>query len=209
MELNSPGPNAVPNRLFSVRTRLPVAVVEKRSVTAVPKSMGVDVWKGAAVEWEAARFENHPPFPFPVESALDVGEETTGAKRYAASLFTREEASAVLDLLAAEVPNGTHELTAVELPITAEDVPREMVRSDAGGWGHVTLGGKTNDEWGTLGSLYGTYNLSAAEYAETIGAGGVDPPAIPDPIRPLSDLADAVQAARYHVKLQREKETPF
>jgi hypothetical protein len=208
MELNSSGPNAVPNRLFSIRTHLPVAVVEKRSVTAVPKSIGVDVWKGAAVEWEAARFEGHPPFSFPVESALDVEAGPTGAKRYAGSLFTPEEAPAVLDLLAAEVPSGTHSLTAVELPITAEDVPPEMVRSDAGKWGHVTLGGRTNDEWGTLGSLYGSYNLSTAEYAETAGA-DVDLPAIPDPIRPLSDLEDAVGTAREYTDSRPEKETPF
>lgn len=209
MELDNPGPNPVPNRLFSIRTRLPVAVVEKRSVTAVPTSVSLDVWRNAAVEWEAARFENHPLFSFSVEAALDVEEDTDGAKRYAASLFTPEEASAVLNLLAAEVPSGTHELTAVELPITAEDVPPERVRSDTSGWGHVALGGKVTDEWGTLGSLYGSYSLDAAEYVETIDAGVMERPAIPDSVRPLSDLADAVGAARGHVELQAEKETPF
>lgn len=212
MEL-SPGPNPVPDRLFSIRTRFPVLVVEKRSVTAVPESMGIDVWKGAALKWEAERFADHRAFPFDLERALDT-EPTPKAKKHLPPLFTPEEASAVLDLLAAEVPSGTHSLTAVELPTTGADLPVTYkgpagphMASHSTEWGEVLLGGKTTDKWGTLASLSGSYQLDAAEYVETIDPAEVDTPAVGTPIRPLSDLEDAVETAREHVEL--DTEIPF
>jgi len=206
MELSSPGPNPIPDRLFSIRTRLPVLVVEKQSVTAVPKSVGVDVWKGAVLNWKAARFDGHAAFSFDLERALDE-ELTPDAESYLSSLFIPEKATAVLDLLAAEVPTGTHNLTAVELPITDGAASEPNLQQSSSGWGHVTLGGRTNDEWGTLESLYGSYQLDPAEYVETIDPAEVDTPAVGTPIRPLSDLEDAVETARNHVEL--DTEIPF
>jgi hypothetical protein len=209
MELSSPGPNPVPSRLFSIRTRLPVLVVEKRSVTHVPKSMGLDVWRDAAVDWEAARFADHPSFSFSVEEALDVVPDHPTAEGYLSTLFTPEEATAVLDLLAAEVPSGTHTLTAVELRITDNALPEPLLHNDKGGWGHVALGGKTNDEWGTLGSVFGAYNLRSGEYVQTVEPAPIDSPSYPDSVRPLSDLEDAVETAREHAKPESEGEIPF
>lgn len=210
MESSSLGVSSVPTRLFSIRTRLPFLVVEKRSVTALPRPVAIDVWKGAAVEWEAAGFGGYPAFSFPTEKTLDVEPGHSHAIEYLRSLFTPEEASATLDMLAAEVPSGTHTLTAVELPITDSAISEPHLHRRSSGWGRA-LGRKVSDERGAL--LYGYYSLCTeehtAEYVETIDPSEVDVPTTATQIRPLSDLEDAAQAGREHVDPPPKRGLPF